>query len=483
MVDLVLTRPPSFDAAERHWSGTAPLGPAYLLAAARAEGLSVAAVDGRLDRHDSLEETAAAILDATPAVVGISALTVEFARANALAGLLRKAPRPPFIVLGGPHANAIPRRAIEEGTALDVVVAGEGESVLPRIVRAVRDGLPIPDEPGIYQRDAGGAARGAGRAALDGDVADLPLPAWDLFRRLDVYPIISERGCPYRCVFCSRNLGSRMHYRPLDQVMAELEWLHDRFAPREIYFEDETFGLVEDRTGDLLTRMERFNEGKDIFFKAQTRVDRMTAERARRMRRAGFGYVELGVESGDDDVLRRAQKGTDTGQVLACVAHLRHAGIKVWTNFIIGLPGETRATVRNSMRLAARINPDRLSVAIMTAYPGTQVYEWALAGEQGYRLLSSNWEDYDKYLSPSVELDALPYSVMRRLQIQMYLETYARNGRLRELASMFWQHRGFFGSFGRKLIRQLLPAGARVPRPVPAAGSASGPRAGSAPGS
>jgi anaerobic magnesium-protoporphyrin IX monomethyl ester cyclase len=457
MVDLVLSRPPSFDAAERHWSDTAPLGPAYLLAVARSEGLSVAAVDGRLERHDSIEETAEKILSKGAKVVGISALTVEFSRASALAGYLKRAPEPPFVVLGGPHANAIPRRAIEEGTPFDMVVAGEGESVLPRIVRAVLEGRPVPNEPGIYQRDAAGTGRGEGRAELDNGVAGLPFPAWDLFRRLDTYPIISERGCPYTCVFCSRNLGKRMHYRPLDHVMEELEWLHASFAPREIYFEDETFGLVEDRTADLLDRMERFNRDKHLFFKAQTRVDRVTLERAQRMRKAGFGYVELGVESGDDDVLEQAQKGTSTQQVLACVRDLKSAGIKVWANFVIGLPGETRRTVRNSMRLAVEINPHRLSVAIITAYPGTEVYEWALAGKRGYRLLSTDWDDYDKYLSPSVELERLPYATMRRLQLQMYLETYARNGRFRELASMFWQHRGFFGSLGRKLAWQLLP--------------------------
>jgi anaerobic magnesium-protoporphyrin IX monomethyl ester cyclase len=458
MIDLVLSRPPSFDAAERHWSDTAPMGPAYLLGAARGQGLSVAAVDGRLDLHESIEETAAKILAQDPSVVGISALTVEFSRANELARHLKLATAPPFVVLGGPHANAIPLQAIEEGTHFDAVVAGEGESVLPRIVRAILAGQPIPDEPGVYQRNPDGTGRGQGRAVLDGGVAELPFPAWDIFRRLDVYPIISERGCPYSCVFCSRNLGKRMHYRPLDDVEEELKWLHASFAPQEIYFEDETFGLVEDRTNDLLDRMERFNRGKDIFFKAQTRVDRVTPERALRMRKAGFGYVELGVESGDDEVLKQSQKGTDTRQVLECVQNLKAAGIKVWSNFVIGLPGETKKTIRSSMRLAARINPHRLSVAIITAYPGTEVYAWAQAGQRGYRLLSTNWDDYDKYLSPSVELDGLPYATMRRLQLQMYLETYARNGRFHELASMFWQHRGFFRSLSRKLTRQLLPS-------------------------
>jgi len=465
MVDLVVARPPSFDAAERHWSDTAPLGPAYLLAAARAEGLSVAAVDGRLDRHDSIEETAARILDLRARVVGISALTVEFPRANALADRLKRAADPPVIILGGPHANAIPLQAAAESPSVDGVVAGEGESVLPRLVRAVQAGQPIPAEPGVYQRDATGRGRGEGRAALDHGVADLPFPAWDLFRRLDTYPIISERGCPYSCVFCSRNLGRRMQYRPLDSVMEELEWLHGTFSPGEIYFEDETFGLCPERTADLLGRVERFNRDRHVFFKAQTRVDRMDAELAQRLRQAGFGYVELGVESGDDGVLEMARKGTNTEQALACAGHLKRAGIKVWANFVIGLPGETRQTVRNSMRLAARMNPHRLSVAIITAYPGTEVYEWAGAGTKGYRLLSTSWDAYDKYLSPSVELEGLPYATMRRLQLQMYLETYVRNGRFGELASMIWQHRSFFGSLGRRLVPQLMPF--RRPEPSP----------------
>jgi len=267
--------------------------------------------------------------------------------------------------------------------------------------------------------------------------------------------LLSERGCPYQCVFCSRNMAHNVRSRPTQHVMEEIKWLHKDFAAKNILFEDETFGLHSERTEELLNKIIEFNRQKGIIFKAQTRVDCVSRSCVQLMKRAGFKYVELGIESGDPDVIARSRKGITLKQAEEAVKILKSEGIKVWAKFIIGLPGETKQTARHTIDLAVKLNPHRLSVATIVAYPGSKIYDWACEGKNGYRLLSKDWGRFDKYLSSSVELDNLSYLTMRRLQIQMYLEVYLRNYRFYELSRLLWKSWSFWFTLGRSMILAL----------------------------
>ncbi len=452
MTDLVLTRPGASSAAERHWSHL-PLGIGYLAARARQDGLSVAIVDAKILRHTSVEETADAIQAYRPRLVGISALTVEFKNALAIARMAKGNPDPPAVVLGGAHLNALPKESLAASEHIDHVIAGEAETSLTTLARHIGAGKQPTDIPGLYYRNAMGDVVIQAPVTVREDIADLPFPAWDLFPRSSVYPLMSERGCPYECVFCSRNMSRKVRSRPLESATEEILWLHRDFSPDAIDIEDETFGLRKERTYELLEWLTAFNRDKGIRFKAQTRVDTLTPRMAAMMKAAGFHYVELGVESGDAAVLTRSKKGYSPSQAETAVAILRDAGIKSWVNFIIGLPGETRESIRHSIELASRLNPDRLSVAIIVAYPGSEIYTWALNGQYGYRLLTRDWQRFDKYLTSSVEIDGLPYGTMRRLQFQMYARTYLHNRRFSDLTRFAWRNR----SFVRPFLRSLMP--------------------------
>jgi anaerobic magnesium-protoporphyrin IX monomethyl ester cyclase len=454
MAKLVLARPGLRQQAEAHWAGTLPLGLGYLAAVARAHGIDVRVVDAKREGHTCPEQTVAAIRQHDPQVVGLTAFTVDYPRAALIAQQLKAGPGRPVTVLGGPQANALPIEALEQAPAVDYVVAGEGESTLLELVTAVRAGRAPDPAPGLHYRDSAGHVCGAGRTAYE-DLERLPFPAWDLFPRVDDYPLMTHRGCPFRCVFCSRNLTQRVRSRSAAHVMEEIRWLHRTFAPQRITIEDETFGLQSGPTEALLARLIEFNRHAGLRFQAGTRVDRASVRLFQLMKQAGFDRVELGVESGVPAVLERSGKGVDVGQVRAAVRGARQAGLKIWLNFIIGLPGETKATVRQSIELAVELNPDRLSVAVIVPYPGSEVYRWSQRGENGYRLLSKDWRDYDKYLAAAVELETLDHRTMRRLQGRMYLEVYARNARFGQLARLVWSHRALAWSVGRGMTRWL----------------------------
>ena len=142
----------------------------------------------------------------------------------------------------------------------------------------------------------------------------------------------------------------------------------------------------------------------------------------RLLREANFQTLELGVETGNPEVLRASGKGITLEQVEHAVELAKANGLHVWCKFILGHPDETRATIRETVDFIARINPDQLSVSIMTPFPGTPIHEMAVRGEHGYRLLSGGWEDFDKYSSGVLELDTVSLGALEALPDRLLRE-------------------------------------------------------------
>lgn len=431
--DVVFCRPGFASLAERRWGQNLPLGIGYLAAYVRAKGISVDVVDAKMEQHTSSDITVAAIMARYPKYVGISAMTVEYPMAATIAEKIKTYPNPPEIILGGVHANALPETSLKETGAVDYILTGQAEESVVSLLRCMEDHSPVTSVPGLFWRADNGTILHNPPAKEFADLTTLALPAWDLWPPRKIYPIMMERGCPYQCVFCCHNMGRIVRSRPVGHVMDEIRWLREKFGAEAITFEDETFGLNREKTEELLRKCIEYNRDKRIFFNAQTRVDYIKKELVSLMKSAGFEFICFGIESGDDEILRRAQKGITVKQIEEAAQISRAAGLKLWTNFLLGLPGETRSSALRTIRLGVRINPDRFAVAVIVAYPGCKIYEWALNNENGYRLLSHDWKRFDKYLSTSVELETLDIRSLKRLQLRMFIEVYLRNGRFAEL--------------------------------------------------
>jgi len=442
--DIVLARPGLSQKTDRHWSSEPPLGLAYIAATAREEGLRVAVIDAKALGHSSSESTVKMIREYSPDILGISAMTNEYSQAGEIAGLLKSANERCIVIVGGAHANALPSETLADSSDIDFAFAGEGDRLFTREnVNNILSGANLDRIRGLYGRGDNKSAESGFSPAFREAIDDLPFPAWDLFPRRKKYPVMTERGCPCRCVFCSHNSSQRIRRRPVEQVIEEIKWLHKDFQPDLINIEDETFGSNQPRTIEFLARLVEFNKSARVEFKAQTRVNCASPSMLELMKKAGFRYVEFGVESGDPEVLKNCGKGINPEQIEKAVGLARMAGLKVWLKFIIGLPGESVSTVRRTIELAVKLNPDRMSVAKIVAYPGSDIYRWAVNGENGYRMITNDWRRFDKYLSSSVELEGFPERTMRRLQFQMYFETYIRNSRFLDFARLILKNRSF----------------------------------------
>jgi radical SAM superfamily enzyme YgiQ (UPF0313 family) len=154
------------------------------------------------------------------------------------------------------------------------------------------------------------------------------------------------------------------------------------------------------------------------------------------MAKAGCFEINFGIESGNQEILKRVGKDFALDEARKVIPMVKKAGIEVANLFILGHPGETRETIMDTINFAVELNSDRVAFGIMVPYPGTEVARMAANGEGGYRLLSQNWSDYNKYLGNALEIEGISRKELERLQAWGYLKFYLWNFRFIDLAKI-----------------------------------------------
>ena len=232
--------------------------------------------------------------------------------------------------------------------------------------------------PGIRYRSANGCIVEAEPSAAD-KTFTIPVPRHDLFP-LDKYrlpylrnrgfaTVLTNMGCPYRCTFCVAGTLP-FKYRPVQNVLEELRYVRS-LGVREVFFKDSLFGANRKNTMDLCEAM--IDEKLDFSWSCSCRVDTIDEELLTLMRCAGCYFIAMGVESGNPEVLARAGKGITLERAVEAFGLCRRLGIGTSGFFIIGLPGETKRTARETIRLALKLDPDFASFAVASPDYGTEL--------------------------------------------------------------------------------------------------------------
>jgi len=373
----------------------------YVASALRAQGHEVEILDLMLARTtpDKIERRMARF---RPALVGITSVTLNHHIANGIADVVRKCDPAVRIAMGGPHVSFEIEGSFRDQPGLDFIGIGEGEHTMVELAAALEGRMQLADVRGLAlrERDTGKILRTAPRP-LEDDLDTLPGPARDLvplarYLAFDSHAsVVTSRGCPYECIFCSAPqwTGRKVRYRDPIACVDEIEELA-RLGFSEISIEDDLFTLYRKHFLAVCNELVRRDTG--IRWNAFSRVDTITPEVVALMARAGCQAICFGVESGNQEVLDLVKKRSNLDKVKQAMRMAQDAGISALASFIIGLPGETEATLRKTVEFADELHQEFGSLYgfhILAPFPGTEVREKAT--EYGLEILTSDWTKYD----------------------------------------------------------------------------------------
>jgi anaerobic magnesium-protoporphyrin IX monomethyl ester cyclase len=331
-----------------------------------------------------------------PDLIGVTSVTMNFPAAVRILGIC-KAMRPEAAtVIGGPHATFTAEQTLRAHPEVDLVVRGEGEETIAETARALETGQGLEGVPGLTFRRNGAVAATADRPFI-ADLDRLPLPDRSLFplsRYLALRvpaSILTSRGCPTGCSFC---VGYRMtgrkgrFHRPL-RVADDIEAAVG-LGFEEICIDDDLF--TRNRPHVFAVCDEILRRGLNLKLYIFARVDTVDELLLDRLRRAGCAMICFGLESGNQRILDLAAKRATVERARRAVALCRAAGISPFGSFILGLPGETRETMEETLAFARSLEIP-YGFHLLAPFPGTRIRE--KAADYGIRILTDDWSLYD----------------------------------------------------------------------------------------
>lgn len=294
--------------------------------------------------------------------------------------------------MGGPHATFFPEQMLKS-KSVDIVALNEGEVTIVELVRALEQQRDLESVRGIVFKKVSGIFTTPPRPRAK-SLDDFSFPAYDTFdlseyKSPEVPPqyqhlvgthILTSRGCPFHCNFCSVNtfFGGKWAYRSPNNVADEIELLMESSGVQHIYFSDDLFTLDSSRVIALCKEI--LNRKLDFAWMAETRVDCVNRELLQWMRRAGCYRIYYGVESGSPRILESANKGFTVDHIRNAFRLTHEAGIEPSCFLMVGNPGETMDTILETSHLIHEIRPATLPVmGINTILPASAQYETAKA--------------------------------------------------------------------------------------------------------
>jgi radical SAM superfamily enzyme YgiQ (UPF0313 family) len=422
-----------------------PLGLGYLAAALEGAGHTVTIYDAVVEEV-SIQD----VLDGERYdLVGITSTTPLIYEAWAVAALAKERGIP--TILGGPHPTLLPEESMRR-PEVDMVLRGEGEDAVVELVAALEAGKDLRQIGSLSWKRPDGEIVHNPLGQVPDDIDRFPFPAHHLMKidrytnlqpltdGLDpdarAYTIITSRGCPYNCIYCSKAITGRT-WRPRSpaSVLAEWRWLVRDLGATEIGVTDDVMTLDLDRAKEIC---------RGLIDQGLTEVPWITihgikagntdGELLHLMKKAGCKRVGFGVESGNQRVLDTIKKQQTTDEVRRAFFDARTAGLQTMGFFIFGLPGETEETMDDTIQLALELDPDLANFMIAAPYPGTEMYEMIL---DGGRLFTRDWSDFAIHDERArFEIGEVTKELVERKWHEAYRRFYLRPGRVaRRLSS------------------------------------------------
>ena len=312
-----------------------------------------------------------------PDVIGLTVMTQKLGAAVKLAQICKEWDSNVPVIVGGAHPTLDPEQVLSSKD-IDFAVRGEGELVLPQLLKAIAAKSGFSGIGSLsYKKD--GQVVNNPICALIEDLDIVPLPARELLMNAHNYSsedmgvIMTTRGCPYGCTYCFHMWARRVRYRSIDSVIKEIKLVKTNYGTRQFAFKDDTFTINRKRLFDLLQRM--IDEKLNINWECTTRVDVLDEEMLKKMIEAGCNVVKIGVETGSAKILKETNKGVTMEQIKKAAALLNKYNVFWSAYFMMGLPQETEDDIRSTYTFMKELNPYYAGLGVYNPMPETELYE------------------------------------------------------------------------------------------------------------
>lgn len=395
-MDIIFINPPltakdKFGALSVVGSSCPPMNLLNLAAMTRKHGFETKIIDCEI-LPGNLNEQIDYILSFNPKYVGVTASTLQIYAAASLAELIKKKRAEVVCVIGGNHMSALPEDTMKRFPYFDFGVIGEGDTTIVELLNALERAEDVSNVKGISYRTDLGLKITPLRPLIE-NLDELPFPAWDLLDNIGAYLpaaqrisaklsayIITARGCPFPCSFCSRSvLGRRYRVYSMEYLKNMIQFSRTIYDFDNLTVFDENLTVSKNRLKEFCLLMQEMK----LTWSCDARVDLVDRETLRLMADSGCWLILYGIESGSDKVLEVIKKNTTVEQNRNAVRMTREAGIKSSGFLMIGNPGETHDTLSETIELAGAVGLDFITPFFFTPLPGSEIY--------------NNWEKYGEF--------------------------------------------------------------------------------------
>ncbi len=347
-----------------------------------------------------------------PRIIGLSILTINSKRSYLLAQMIKKVDPQAFIVAGGIHPTVVPEEALAS-RGIDVVVRGEGEQTFQELVNSALNEKDYSAIAGISLYKNGSVIHNPDRPMIM-NLDSLPPFPYHLFEKdRERYPsfggILTSRGCPYGCIFCSsRSISGRKYrYFSIERVISEIRLLVYTYNQKTIWLMDDNIAADRERFLKLLEAIKNEGLPDEVNFHGSMRGDNIDDEILDKAKAANFKMIAFGLETGCESLMRLLDKGESVKEVAEAIRKTDQKGIAVASTIIFGLPAETRKDRWETIKMVNSLPLASVRYNILTPYPGTPVFD--VFNRRGELLIKRDWENFAvQYMWESSDIPYVP---------------------------------------------------------------------------
>ncbi|OGZ37845.1 MAG: hypothetical protein A3E90_03265, partial [Candidatus Portnoybacteria bacterium RIFCSPHIGHO2_12_FULL_40_11] len=347
------------------------------------------------------------------------------------------------IILGGHQATSLPKETLETFSCFDIMVIGEGEETLLELVKELEKGTPdLKKIKGIAYRESDKITINPKRDLIK-ELDSIPFPSRELINFSRYRPptkayyskpfaaMITSRGCPFYCTFCAYAKGV-CRLRSPENVIGEIKELVRKYKVKSILFYDDTLTFDKERLIKICDLIIKNNF--DLKWTCYSRVNAVSPSLLEKMKSAGCELISYGVESGSQRMLNIMKKGITLEQIEKAITMTKKTGIKTSASYVLGIPGETKESISQTIAFAKKLNTTFAHFNMITPWPGTELYNRLLKENQ---ISENEWKKYAQKLGmhiPTVDLGEMTTDELKKFPIQAYRKFYLRPEKIWELA-------------------------------------------------